>query len=222
MATAPAIPSAHAAGGKSNNKKNADRIREGAGRLSQARMGQVSTAAIHVGEIAGSALIGSAVAGYREATAGADGMKIAGKVDARIVAGLAGLIAGLWKAGATNTHLLNVGTGLLTSWGTDYAREQGSKMAAKMATASAPAPTQQAAAPAVPGIVVGRVHTHGKHAGEGEPSHRQERRQGRIHEKIQRLTGRRAELADDAPQAHIPLSWIRPEYRDEARSFMRG
>ena len=120
---------------------------------------QVTTAIIPAAEMIGAASVASALAAYRKAQ-GKD-LKL-GPVDLRIVAGLGLHVLGLWKP-ATNTHLVNLGTGLLGSFLIDKARDYGDAMVAK-AGASATTETKTAETPVTEsgkGVVVGEIDESG-------------------------------------------------------------
>ncbi len=211
MATAPKPPSANTVAGKpskrtrqkgsSNRKATA-----GAGYFSGVRakingligsgpMAHVLATTVPVAEVVGTGFVASALSGYREAQ-GKD-LKI-GPVDARVLAGLGFMgLAVRGRDSGFNPHLLNIGTGFLSSFSHEAAFEVGSSYGQ----------------PAVEGLISGDLDQAGlfgialtKKAKEKKAERklaRLEKREDRIENKIEAQKAKLGQTA--APVAARPL-----------------
>lgn len=115
--------------------KASSRIRETASRAAK-YMPRLKAAAAETGTVVGFAALGSLASGYRgdktlQLWKGTEKYK---KVtDIRLVGGVLGMVAALWKPSKVSSLLVNASTGLITSYTAEMARGYGAKMGAKVA-----------------------------------------------------------------------------------------
>lgn len=106
------------------------------------RSGQLKTAGLALAEFGAPQLALSAVRGYRglgdQSFQVVRGTGVKRLSDVRYILGLGALVHALWKPGQINPHTFNVGAGLLSHYGQDWAEKGGAKLAGKVAGAAAP------------------------------------------------------------------------------------
>jgi len=146
------------------------------------RTAAIQHTAICAGEILGVGAASSALSAYRQAKG--KSLLIADTVDARVVGGLLGVVAGLWKPSAKwSQHAINAGLGALGSWGHEYSFEVSGTYfgAAKPATTAAE------------GIVLGQLE--GAYDDDEEAgAFGRKRRLKRIERRLGRLRARRTRI----------------------------
>ncbi len=194
----------------------------------RARKKAVTDTAVTAGELLGAGAMWSGVSAWRN-TKGQD-LKLFKTVDTRIVAGLAGLVAGLWWPKAKwSEHAVNLSIGTLGSWVHEYSYEMGSKWAGKAA------PATTSASGIVVGDVVGDYDDDEAEGYDDETEGMDEvglfgrrARLARIERKLARLKNRRARIASKLaargrlPAGHeagpgpqmitVPAGAVRPGY----------
>jgi len=205
-------------------KRKSKRKRKSSGRsrsrstVAKARTKAAKESAVVAGELLGSGAVWSGASAWRAAQ-GKDLKIPVIKTDARIVTGVAGLVAGLWwPKSKWSSHAVNVSLGTLGSWVHEYSYEMGAKWGEK--GESAPA----ASAATSQGVVLGALDEDYDDEEEEDESGLFGRRQRiqRIGRKLSRLRSRRGRLQhqlgyDDAQQepqmVQVPLYAVRPRYR---------
>lgn len=213
--------------GKSKKKTSASKKSDTSAaraRVGAASIRSIPGAAVVAGEILGAGAAWSAASAYR-ASQGAD-LRLGKMVDVRLIAGVGGIVAGLWKPGTKwASHAVYLGLGTLGSWAHEYSFEAAAKW-------SKPA---GAAAPTSEGVVIGQIDNGGDEAGLFSRRKRLakiERRLEHLRRRKSRLEGKvasRGRLADygdyeEAPRrghrgspqmVEVPLWAVRPQYRQQ-------
>jgi len=196
MPSHPSAPSGSVVGGTS--KKKPSRRRKGGGGgggggvsisgirsritslLGTGRLAQAAEAGLFAGEVIATGGAASALSGYREAQG--KSLKL-GPVDTRVLAGLGFYGGALWNPKKINVHLLNVGTGFLSSFTHEAAFETGARYGKPAVDSSAvvaeSGPTE--------GLVIGNVRSGFLGLGKEAKLRRLEKRESKIETKIEKV-----------------------------------
>lgn len=151
-------------GGKKKGKASS-RIRETAERAGK-YMPRLKAAAMETGTVVGFAALGSLASGYRDGRGGLQlwkGEQSYKKVtDLRLVGGVLGMIAAIWKPSKASALLVNASTGLITSYAAEMAHGYGDSMGDKREAAKTVAKGVEDDDETSGMVVVGRIDESGK------------------------------------------------------------